>query len=243
MGARVYMPMLGRFLQVDSVEGGTLKPYVYAHDPVNFADYTGQSLWGGIKALAGAVLKAVVIMQPLLLPVIAVAAVLTSKTVTAMVTHAVGGGQPRSASTDSYNWGKLQNTSADFRTKVVAANKGKCPSGCVIINQSTTVSSPANFDQKETIGKYSGNLNGTMKTTTTGWSFQGTLTIKPEKYDYNIEDGKVVTVRNIGTATGAMMSGSVSLACNFATSAKCGLPHDYYIIFDKPVTISEEGNY
>ncbi len=41
MGARVYLPTLGRFLQVDPVEGGTLNPYVYAHDPVNMNDYSG----------------------------------------------------------------------------------------------------------------------------------------------------------------------------------------------------------
>jgi len=43
MGARLYVPSLGRFLQVDPVEGGTLNPYVYAHDPVNMEDYSGKS--------------------------------------------------------------------------------------------------------------------------------------------------------------------------------------------------------
>ncbi len=41
MGARVYLPTAGRFLQVDPVEGGTLNAYVYAADPINFSDYTG----------------------------------------------------------------------------------------------------------------------------------------------------------------------------------------------------------
>jgi RHS repeat-associated protein len=42
MGARVYLPSLGRFLQVDPIQGGTLNPYVYAHDPINMNDYSGQ---------------------------------------------------------------------------------------------------------------------------------------------------------------------------------------------------------
>ncbi len=42
MGARVYLPELGRFLQVDPVEGGTLNNYVYAMDPVNQADLDGR---------------------------------------------------------------------------------------------------------------------------------------------------------------------------------------------------------
>ena len=50
MGARVYMPSLGRFLQVDPIEGGTANAYVYAEDPVNKNDYSGQSfIDDGIK--------------------------------------------------------------------------------------------------------------------------------------------------------------------------------------------------
>jgi len=45
MGARVYIPSMGRFLSVDPVDGGTLNNYVYALDPINSDDYSGQGLF------------------------------------------------------------------------------------------------------------------------------------------------------------------------------------------------------
>lgn len=60
MGARVYVAELGRFLQVDPVEGGTDNSYAYVNDPVNGYDLSGQSGIGSLFSVIKKVVKAVV---------------------------------------------------------------------------------------------------------------------------------------------------------------------------------------
>lgn len=61
MGARMYVPGLGRFLSVDPIEGGTSNAYVYVLNPVNDFDLEGTISWRsiakvavGVAAVAGA---------------------------------------------------------------------------------------------------------------------------------------------------------------------------------------------
>ncbi len=64
MGARVYIPGLGRFLSVDPVEGGTLNSYVYAHDPVNGSDYSGKWIVAFLQAVAQIAVTVVRVATP-----------------------------------------------------------------------------------------------------------------------------------------------------------------------------------
>jgi hypothetical protein len=76
MGARVYIPSLGRFLQVDPVDGGTLNGYVYVADPINASDYNGQWGFGDLFSAIVNVVKAVI--KAIATPIAAVVRAMTS---------------------------------------------------------------------------------------------------------------------------------------------------------------------
>jgi RHS repeat-associated protein len=57
MGARVYMPSIGRFLTVDPVPGGTETTYGYPQDPINLFDLDGRGFWSKLGNVLGKAAK------------------------------------------------------------------------------------------------------------------------------------------------------------------------------------------
>jgi RHS repeat-associated protein len=137
MGARQYVPGLGRFLSMDPVEGGSANDYDYCDaEPINCYDLNGNFGWHSIAKVAAfvAVVAAVAAVVVVALPVVAAAAVggtviVTGAAVTASAWLTVGALGSATVALASENQaakkGSGKNTSKWFPSKGSAEKAAK----------------------------------------------------------------------------------------------------------------------
>lgn len=100
MGARVYVPVLGRFLQVDPILGGSANDYDYTSaDPINSYDLDGLWDWKRALSIAAVVISVVALVgcaATIACLALSVAAFATSTVASAANRNVIAGGGRRS---------------------------------------------------------------------------------------------------------------------------------------------------
>lgn len=97
LGVRTYLPTIGRFIQVDPVEGGTPNAYTYVLDPINYADYNGQWGWPKWVKKAAKVAVAAIVVVGIVAIAVAVAPIIASSATAMAVTAAASAVAVRAA--------------------------------------------------------------------------------------------------------------------------------------------------
>ena len=174
----MYVPELGRFLQVDPVEGGTLNSYVYAMDPVNQRDLSGKWSIGN-----------------LLRPVQSLLYTTAGRVLTRNGTkpNALGGylswlggsGSSMKFNAGTIKW-RLDNKSIKGLSFPTPLKSGK-------IKAKFSVSAYADGDAKEHIGGVSGQFTGTVEKSLSGkYTARGLFRPNANIYDFDVHyDGRM----------------------------------------------------
>jgi len=135
MGARVYIPSLGRFLQTDPIDGGTLNAYVYVADPINASDYNGR--WGIGDFFAPLVRAVKAFVQAVVAPVVRAVAAAVTAAVKA-VSSFVSPPRPATTSGGSSGSGRAKGSASTVSAGPTARSKPIFRSGVEEFNLKNT---------------------------------------------------------------------------------------------------------
>lgn len=226
MGARVYIPELGRFLQVDPVEGGTANNYVYVNDPVNSLDLNGKwSISGLFKSVVNVVKKAAVKVLKTVVATakeVATAAVMYTKWLSANT-------RPVTTQASSYQWKAtgIQNIQ-DQKSRGDGTYNFSGTGGLQI----------QGIKGAETIGGASSQFNGTLTISGNSWTFKGKASNITDSYNFNIRTQDGVTARNAANLAGQYGG----LLCAVYTLGACK-PTDYDVYISGSVSVEMSGTF
>ncbi len=226
MGARVYIPELGRFLQVDPVEGGTDNSYVYVNDPVNSFDLNGRWSFGGfINSVVQTVTRAIktVVVATVNTVVKAVSQVVVSAAYYGAWLH--GGGRSYTVPAQKYTWSNAQ--SKDFRSY-----RGQNGTRPVMVKGTINAGTPEGF---LVVNGASAQLTGTLTVNGNSWSFSGKATSIRDTYNFEHQPTGGL-MRNAFSWAGRTFGG----ACEVLRSCS---PKDYDIYLPGEVNISGSGSF
>jgi hypothetical protein len=220
MGARVYIPSLGRFLQVDPVDGGTLNGYVYVADPINSSDYNGKWGFGDLFSAIVNVVKAVV--KAVITPIVKIVNAVAQVAVAAMFYGAWTSGFVKSATVKT----KEANITVS-KPQLQAAATGR--------PQTIKADGASGGAYFFITGNVSGTFTGTVTKTSTGYRAVGTYKPDTNTYDFDLfseNARKRTTLGTVATVIGA--AGGVA-SCVSNLFMHC--PRDYEIDFDGSASV------